>query len=68
MNKAYLKLTSGGSAQSFMMNFGGISTGIGQIEAQGSSEAPIYDLTGRRVIRPVKGSLYIQSGRKFIAQ
>lgn len=68
MNKAYLKLTSGGSAQSLMMNFGGISTGISQIEAQGSSAAPIYDLTGRRVIRPVKGSLYIQSGRKFIAQ
>lgn len=68
MNKAYLKLASGGSAQSFMMNFGGISTGISQIEAQGSFEAPIYDLTGRRVVRPVKGSLYIQGGKKFIAQ
>ena len=68
MNKAYLKLTSSGNAQSLMMNFGGISTGISQAAVSNSQDAPIYDLTGRRVIRPVKGSLYIQSGRKFIAQ
>lgn len=30
-----------------------------------SKELPIYDLTGRRVVHPVKG-IYIQGGRKFI--
>ncbi len=32
------------------------------------AKAPIYDLTGRRVMKAVKGGIYIQSGKKFIAQ
>lgn len=32
------------------------------------TSAPIYDLTGRRVNTPAPGSLYIQDGRKLIAQ
>ena len=68
MNKAYLKLTSEGSAQALTMNFGGISTGIHQIAAEMTSATPIYDLTGRRVSCPIKGGLYIQGGKKFIAQ
>ena len=38
------------------------------ISAQSTDNAPIYDLSGRRVQRTVKGSLYIKGGRKFMAQ
>ena len=48
--------------------FGGSVTGIGNATTWGDKDAtPIYDLTGRRVIAPVKGSLYIKNGHKFIA-
>ena len=30
--------------------------------------APIYDLSGRRVLRTVKGGLYIQGGKKVIVK
>ena len=32
------------------------------------NNAPVYDLTGRRVVRTVKGGLYIKGGNKFIAR
>ncbi len=38
------------------------------ISAQSADNAPIYDLSGRRVQRIVKGGLYIKGGRKFMAQ
>ena len=30
--------------------------------------APIFDLTGRRVVKAVKGGLYIQNGKKVIVK
>jgi hypothetical protein len=30
--------------------------------------APIYDLSGRRVMNAVKGGIYIQNGKKFIVK
>lgn len=66
-NKAYLTLdVVGGEAIS--MNFGGNVTGINQIVNAEQNNAPIYDLTGRRVVRTVKGGLYIKGGNKFIAR
>lgn len=66
-NKAYLTLdVVGGEAIS--MNFGGNVTGINQIVNAEQNNAPVYDLTGRRVVRTVKGSLYIKGGNKFIAR
>lgn len=66
-NKAYLTLdTAGGEAIS--MNFGGNVTGINQIVNAEQNNAPVYDLTGRRVVRTVKGGLYIKGGNKFIAR
>lgn len=32
------------------------------------NQTPVYDLSGRRVVKTVKGGLYIQNGKKFIAQ
>ena len=67
-NRAYIKL-SDESIQSLAMNFGTV-TGINNATNSSAvkSNAPIYDLSGRRVFNTVKGSLYIQQGCKFIAK
>ena len=64
--KAYLPVTTESSA--ILMNFNGSTTGINAVQADAAAKAPVYDLTGRRVQKTAKGSLYIQGGRKFIAQ
>ena len=67
-NRAYIKL-SDESIPSLAMNFGTV-TGINNATNSSAvkSNAPIYDLSGRRVFNTVKGSFYIQQGRKFIAK
>lgn len=66
MNKAYLTLA--GAEHAISMNFGGNVTAINQIVNAEQNNAPVYDLTGRRVVRTVKGGLYIKRGNKFIAR
>lgn len=68
MNKAYLTLNVASGEQAISMNFGGNVTGINQIVNAEQNNAPVYDLTGRRVVRTVKGGLYIKGGNKFIAR
>lgn len=67
-NKAYLTLNEAGAPEAISMNFGGNVTGIKQIVNAEQNNAPVYDLTGRRVVRTVKGGLYIKGGNKFIAR
>jgi len=67
-NKAYLTLNVAGGEQAISMNFGGNVTGINQIVNAEQNNAPVYGLTGRRVVRTVKGGLYIKGGNKFIAR
>ena len=43
-------------------------TTIEDIQIDHQSNAPIYDVTGRKVSRVVKNHLYIQNGKKFIAK
>lgn len=64
-NRAFYQNTSG----AISLNFNGSVTGIEQIlnEGQGMN-APVYDLTGRKVAKAVKGGLYIQNGKKFIVK
>ena len=64
-NKAYVEKTAGASA--VMINFGEV-TGIENAVASEAANAPLYDLSGRRVVKAVKGGLYIQNGKKFIAR
>ena len=64
-NKAYVEKTAGASA--VMINFGEV-TGIENAVAPEAANAPLYDLSGRRVVKAVKGGLYIQNGMKFIAR
>lgn len=67
-NRAYLKVDNE-AIQSLAMNFGGTTTGItNAIKNEVTPNAPIYDLSGRRVFTTVKGNIYLQQGRKFIAQ
>lgn len=68
MNKAYLTLNVAGAGEAISMNFGGNVTGINQIVNAEQNNAPVYDPTGRRVVRTVKGGLYIKGGNKFIAR
>lgn len=67
-NKAYLANATQ-ATQAVALNFGGTPTGITGIEAADSdSNAPVYDITGRRVNGTAKGGIYIQNGRKFIVK
>ena len=69
MNKAYLSNDVLNSAsQVVKMNFDGETTAIETVEKVGNVNAPIYDLSGRRVVNAVKGGLYIQNGKKFIVK
>ncbi len=67
MNKAYLLGNDGGKA--ITMNFGNTVTAINGITTNAANaQAPIYDLSGRRVMSTAKSGLYIQNGKKFIVK
>lgn len=64
-NKAYLVVPAGG-AQALNFNFGN-TTGIKNAAVEGvNANAPLFDLSGRRVVKAVKGGIYIQNGKKFV--
>ena len=68
--KAYLPTSAiTTTAQVLRFNFGG-TTGIEDaiVAPSFDANAPIYDLSGRRVVNAVKGGLYIQNGKKFIVK
>lgn len=65
-NKAYLE-TSALSTAAIALNFNGITTGVNTVVlGENGVNAPVFDLSGRRVVAPVKGGVYIQNGKKFI--
>lgn len=66
-NKAYIMAPANEGA--LVLNFaGGEVTGINQATINATeSNAPIYDLTGRRVAKAVKG-IYVKNGKKFIVK
>lgn len=65
-NKAYLVVSKGTNAQALNFNFG-ITTGIQNAAVEGvNANAPLFDLSGRRVVKAVKGGIYIQNGKKFV--
>ena len=67
-NKAYIN-ASALSNPAIALNFGNTVTGINAATINnGENNAPIYDLSGRRVWAPVKGGLYIQNGKKVIVK
>ena len=70
MNRAYIPAAvSSETGRAFMLNFGeatGIGTAVSADDA--AADAPVFDLTGRRVNTLRQGSLYIKGGQKFIAR
>ena len=70
-NKAFLNASDvDGASPAIAMNFGGEATGVSTVitEEGIQSNAPVFDLSGRRVMQTVKGGLYIQNGKKFIVK
>ena len=63
-NKAFLEA---GSLSAVKLDLGGDVTAIESVEL-GNTNAPIFDLSGRRVLTPAKGGVYIQDGKKFIVK
>ena len=64
--RAYYVAPSG-EAAAFLFN--GTTTGIEAIEAAlNDVNAPIYDLSGRKVANAIKGGVYIKNGKKFIVK
>lgn len=66
MNKAYLSVPT--TATALQLDFGNTQTGLTETVVTLDSKAPIYDLQGRRVFQPAKGSLIIQNGKKLIVK
>lgn len=65
-NKAYINASAVNNG-AISLNFGNTVTGINAATINnGENNAPIYDLSGRRVWAPVKGGLYIQNGKKLV--
>lgn len=65
-NKAFIAASSlATGAGAIAMNFGGNTTGINNTVVA-SENAPIFDLSGRRVVKAIKGGVYIQNGKKFV--
>lgn len=50
------------------LNFGNVTDVNNVVAGNANVNAPIFDLTGRRVVKAVKGGLYIQNGKKYIVK
>ncbi len=66
-HKAYFKPTTDNGGDAIALDFGS-TTSIKATKTADTTTAPLYDLTGRRVAKAVKGSLYISNGKKLLAK
>ena len=66
-NKAYLKLEE--EVAEIKVRFEDEdATGIDDVFSEESDDAPIYDLTGRKVNDTSKPGIYIKNGKKYIVR
>ncbi len=64
--RAYFTADASTPTQGFSLDFGNLS-GIEHVSATSSdTRENIYDLSGRKVLRPQTGHIYVKSGKKFI--
>ena len=63
-NKAFLATNE---LSAVKLNIGNDVTAIEDVKL-GNGDAPIFDLSGRRVLAPVKGGIYIRDGKKYIVK
>lgn len=52
--------------EALTLNFDRVTTATGAIKQQSGNAPVYYDLTGRRVLNPLKGGIYITGGRKVV--
>lgn len=52
--------------EALTLNFDRVTTATGAIKQQPGNAPVYYDLTGRRVLNPLKGGIYITGGRKVV--
>ena len=71
-NRAYIEMPSASETQAMLpIRFDdGTLTWIDAsiLTGEQTDNASIYDLSGRRIMQPQRGQLYIRGGKKFIAQ
>ena len=70
-NRAYLKLPSSSATNAFYIDFDGTTTSIDELLPAAdvlNTNAPIYDLSGRRMEGTLHKGIYIQNGRKFMVK
>ena len=60
------ELTKADSHYLFYINLTGGSSAVKILTADDEGDAPLYDLQGRRVVRPQSGNVYIRNGKKFL--
>lgn len=67
-NRAYIEC-SDTSVKGLSLSFGDGTTGIAATltETPAATNAPLYDLSGRRVVKPTRG-IYIQGGKKVLVK
>lgn len=52
--------------EALTLNFDRVTTATGAVKQQSGNAPVYYDLTGRRVLNPLKGGIYITGGRKVV--
>ena len=63
--RAYFNASTAGAARATTLAFPGV-TAVDRVAAAENAAAPIFDLSGRRVEKPVAGQIYVQNGQKFL--
>lgn len=66
MNKAYLKGKA--NSQAIRLVLDDVTTGVEETLTDAAAQLPVYDLSGRRAMQPLKKGIYIQGGKKFIVK
>ena len=70
-NRAFLYLNGMSLTNAFYIDFDGTTTSIDELLPDADaldSNAPIYDLSGRRMQGTLHKGIYIQNGRKFMVK
>ncbi len=52
----------------FAMDDEHVALGVSTIQNNGTDKTIMYDLTGRRINRPMRGSIYIKDGKKYFSK
>lgn len=70
-NRAFLHFTTAPTS-AFYIDFDGTTTGIDTLLPAAETEldkyAPVYDLSGRRILGTLRTGIYLQNGRKFMVK